>query len=78
MGRIRLIEPFTQWADMLLAKPGFELAALDIVTIGEAMKFGIDDDLFDAAIVATATTRRLSLITKDQGIADSGLVDVHW
>jgi PIN domain nuclease of toxin-antitoxin system len=78
IGRIRLVEPFTAWAAMLLAKPGFDLAALDIAAIGEAMKFNINDDPFDAAIVAAASTRELPLITKDQAIADSGVVDVHW
>lgn len=76
--RIRLMEPFRQWADMLLAKPGFDLVSLDSIIIGEAMKFSINDDIFDAAIVATATTRDLPLITKDQGIAESGIVEVIW
>ena len=78
IGRIRLPEPFTQWADMLLAKPGFDLASLDAIIIDEAMKFSINDDIFDAAIVATATTRTLPLITKDQGIVESGIVEVIW
>jgi PIN domain nuclease of toxin-antitoxin system len=78
MRRIRLVEPFSQWADMLLAKPGFDLASLDSIIISEAMKFSINDDIFDAAIVATATTRELPLITRDQGILESGTVEVMW
>ncbi len=78
IGRIRPVEPFTQWADMLLAKSGFDLVSLDPIIIGEAMKFSINDDIFDAAIVASATTKELPLITKDQGIAESGIVEVIW
>ncbi len=78
IGRVRLSESFTQWSDMLLAKTGFDLAPLDPITIGEAMKFSINDDIFDAAIVASATTRDLPLITKDQGIVESGIVEVIW
>jgi PIN domain nuclease of toxin-antitoxin system len=78
IGRIRLLDAFNQWADMLLSKPGFDLVSLDTIIIGEATKFSINDDIFDAAIVATATTRDLPLITKDQGIFESGLVEVFW
>jgi hypothetical protein len=63
---------------MLLAKSGFDLAPLDPPTIAEAMKFSINDDIFDAAIVASATIRELPVITKDQGIVESGIVDVFW
>jgi hypothetical protein len=61
---------------MFLAKSGFDLAPLCPITIGEAMKLSINDDIFDAAIVASATTRELPLITKDQGIIHSGIVEV--
>ena len=76
--QVRLSESFTQWANMLLAKSGFDLAPLDPITIGEAMKFSINDDIFDAAIVASATTKELPLITKDQAIVESGIVEVIW
>lgn len=61
-----------------MRQPGFDLAALTPTDSGESMKFTINDDVFDAAIVAAATTRNLPLITRDRGITDSGIVDVIW
>jgi len=78
IGRIRLAHPVTQWAETLLLQAGFDLASLELSDIGEAMKFNINDDIFDAAIVAAASTRNLPLITRDEGITDSGIVDVFW
>ncbi len=78
IGRIRLAQPFTPWAETLVSQPGFDLAHLAPADIGEAMKFNLPDDMFDAAIVAAATTRDLPLITRDEGITDSGIVAVLW
>ena len=61
-----------------MLQAGFDLASLELADIGEAMKFNINDDIFDAAIVAAASTRDLPLITRDEGITDSGIVDVFW
>ena len=78
-GRIRLAQPFTPWAETLVSsQPGFDIAHLAPADIGEAMKFNVNDDIFDAAIVAAATTRDLPLITPDEGITDSGIVAVLW
>lgn len=35
-------------------------------------------DPFDAVITATAKVMDLALITRDQDITDSRLVDIHW
>ena len=78
IGRIRLSQPFTQWAETLLLQNGFDLASFRLSDIGEAAKFNINDDIFDAAIVAAASTRDLPLITRDEGVTESGIVDVFW
>lgn len=78
IGRIRLAQAFTPWAETLVSKPGFDLAHLAPADIGEAMTFNIHDDIFDTAIVAAATTRDLPLITQDERITDSGIVAVLW
>jgi PIN domain nuclease of toxin-antitoxin system len=78
IGRVRLANRFAEWVDALLAQPGFELAALSPADIAEAVKFNINDDIFDGAIVAAATTREVPLITRDGGITDSGIVEVVW
>ena len=75
-GRIRLKQPFDQWAGALVAMRGFDLASLEL-DIAEAHSLTFDDP-FDAAIVATARLKDLPLITKDETISDSGMVDVEW
>ncbi len=75
--RIRLKQPFDQWAAALVALRGFDLAPLELEIIGEAHNLTFDDP-FDAMIVATARVKDLSLITKDETITGSGMVDVEW
>ena len=77
-GRIQLSQPFSQWVGMLLAQAGFELAPLDPAVIAETLQFHLNGDPFDAAVVATARLKDLPLITKDEGIVLSGLVEVAW
>lgn len=76
-GRIRLKQPFDQWAAALVALRGFDLLPLELEVIAEAHNLTFDDP-FDAAIVATARVKDLPLITKDETITDSGMVDVEW
>ena len=77
-GKVRLFEPFAQWAAALLAKRGFELAPLDLAVVTESLHLALLDDPFDAAIVATAKLKDLPLITKDKLITDSQIVEVAW
>jgi hypothetical protein len=76
--RIRLQQPFAQWASVLTAMRGFDLAPLDLEVIAEAHQLTFTDDPFDAAIVATARIKDLPLVTKDSIITDSGIVEVAW
>lgn len=78
VGRVRLSQPFSRWAERLLLQPGYELAAFTPADIAESVKCNINDDMFDGAIVAAATTRDLPLITRDGAIIDSGMVRVIW
>lgn len=78
LGVIRLNEPYEDWVDVLLALPCFEIVPLDEKVIAEARKHTFNRDVFDAAIVATARLKDLPLITKDQAITDSGIVDIYW
>ena len=75
--RIGLPQPFVPWASTLVRQRGFDLAPLDLEVINQAVQFRFND-IFDAAIVATATTRDLPLITKDQAICESRVVEVAW
>jgi PIN domain nuclease of toxin-antitoxin system len=77
-GEIRLNEPYEDWAGALLAHPGFECVPLDEEIIAEARHYGFNRDVFDAAIVATARVKEVPLITRDQDITDSKIVDIWW
>jgi PIN domain nuclease of toxin-antitoxin system len=77
-GEIRLNEPYEDWASMLLAHPCFECVPLDEEIIAEARHYEFNRDVFDAAIVATARLKDVPLITRDEAITNSKLVDIWW
>lgn len=77
-GEIKLKEPYEDWADAMLAHPAFECAPLDEKIIAEARNYNFNRDVFDAAIVATAKLTDVPLITRDEDITDSGIVDIWW
>jgi len=76
-GRIRLKQPFDQWTGAFIIMRGFDLAPLELEVITEAHNLFFDDP-FDAAIAATARVKDLPLITKDEAITNSGIVDIEW
>jgi PIN domain nuclease of toxin-antitoxin system len=78
LGRLRVETPFDQWMEMLLAKRGFDLAHLEPSVIAAALGLGAIQDPFDAAVVATALTLDLPLITKDERITRAGVIDIVW
>jgi PIN domain nuclease of toxin-antitoxin system len=79
LGVVRLNEPYEDWVDSLLAHSCFDFVPLDeMVVIMEARKHTFNRDVFDAAIVATARLKDLPLITKDQDITESGVVEIYW
>jgi PIN domain nuclease of toxin-antitoxin system len=77
VGRIALQEEFSDWAEQLIVQRGFDLAPFDIRMVTEAYYYPFADP-FDSVIAATAAVMDLPLITKDQGISDSQLVDIYW
>jgi PIN domain nuclease of toxin-antitoxin system len=42
------------------------------------IEYVFNRDIFDAAVVATAKLKGVPLITKDQAITDSGIVEIWW
>jgi PIN domain nuclease of toxin-antitoxin system len=78
LGRVRVEEPFSLWMELVLAKRGFDLAPLDPPVIAAALGLGAIADPFDAAVVATALTRDLPLVTKDERIIRTRIVDTVW
>jgi PIN domain nuclease of toxin-antitoxin system len=77
-GKARLSTRFDWWAASLASRHGFDEAALDLAVIAEALTIRINGDPFDEGIVATARVRGLPLITRDEAITQSRLVDVVW
>jgi PIN domain nuclease of toxin-antitoxin system len=77
-GRLRLREPFEQWAAALIARKGIDLAALGLDVIAEAHRLTFSGDPFDRTIVATAKLMDLPLITKDEAIIKAELVEIAW
>ena len=77
VGRISLQEDYGDWAEHLVAQPGFDLAPFSVQVTTEAYIYPFSDP-FDGVIAATAKVMDLALITKDRDISDSRLVDIHW
>ncbi len=77
-GQIRLSKSYEEWARELFALPCFDCVPLDAAIIAEARNCNFNNDIFDAAIVATAIVKDLPLITRDSAITASGMVDVYW
>jgi PIN domain nuclease of toxin-antitoxin system len=75
--RIALQEPYGDWAEHLLAQPGFALAAVDVRMLAEAYYYPFPDP-FDSVITATAKVMDWPLMTNDAEINASQLVDVYW
>jgi PIN domain nuclease of toxin-antitoxin system len=76
--KIDLPQPFDNWCSEILARPGFDLAPLDLRMVSESLALGMSGDPFDCVIVATARVLDLPLITADQRITDSRMVEVVW
>jgi len=77
VGRIALQEPYGEWAEHLLAQPGFALASVDVRIVAQAYAYPFPDP-FDSVITATATIMDLPLLTKDAEITASQLADIYW
>ena len=77
VGRIALEEDYEDWAEHLVAQPGFDLTSLSLEVVTEAFGYPFSDP-FDGVITASAKVMDLPLITKDSAITDSGLVEVLW
>jgi PIN domain nuclease of toxin-antitoxin system len=77
IGRVSVQESYGDWAEHLVAHPGFDIAPFTVEVASEAYAYPFADP-FDAVITATAKVLDLALITRDQDITDSKLVDIHW
>ena len=75
--RLRLREPYDEWATRLVTHRGFALAAVDIAMLTTAYMYAFPDP-FDSVIAATAHVLDVPLITNDTAIHAAQVVDVYW
>jgi len=76
-GRLRLHQSFEHWCRALQNHRGFNIVALDWLEVNEARNVSLTDP-FDRLIVGTAVRLDMPLITRDQQIVESGLVQTIW
>jgi PIN domain nuclease of toxin-antitoxin system len=77
LGRVNLPIRFDHWCRGLANKRGFVIEPLDWTDVNEARQLPFADP-YDCLIAGTALRLGIPLITKDQAIVDSGLVETVW
>lgn len=77
-GKIKLYDGFSRWAEKLFKNPNFAIAPLEPAVIARAVGYNFNSDPFDGIIVAAAAELSVPLITKDQAITESNLVEILW
>jgi len=76
-GAIGLPQRFDHWCRALESKRGFQIQPLLWEDVDAARSLPFDDP-FDCLIAGTAVRLALPLITKDEAIRESGLVETIW
>ena len=79
-GRLELDRPVLAWIRQALALPGVEAAPLtpEIAVRAAGLGAGFRGDPADRMIVATALEQRAPLVTKDENLRSSKLVETVW
>ena len=77
LGRLNLHQSFEHWCRGLQNHRGFDIVPLDWLDVNEARSISLIDP-YDRLIVGTAIRLDMPLITRDQQIVDSGLVETIW
>jgi PIN domain nuclease of toxin-antitoxin system len=68
---------FDYWCRSIENSPGFDIAPLDWLDVDAARKLPFQDP-YDCLIAGTAIRLEVPLITRDETIAESGLVETFW
>jgi PIN domain nuclease of toxin-antitoxin system len=76
--RIKLNNGFLDWANQILKTKSFGIVPLEPEVIALGTGFNFNQDPFDEMIAAFASYMNLPLITRDNAITDSGLVEIYW
>lgn len=75
-GRIGLT--FAETLEKIEALDNFQIVPLGIAILRTASQLGMEMEMHDQLIVATAVQYQAVLITKDDRIAESGIVPTIW
>jgi PIN domain nuclease of toxin-antitoxin system len=76
--RIKLNNGFINWTTQILSSKSFGIAPLEPEIIAVGTGYNFNNDPFDEMIAAFASFMDLPLITKDNAIKESGLVEIYW
>jgi PIN domain nuclease of toxin-antitoxin system len=76
--RIKLNNGFFDWSKQILSTKSFGIAPLEPKIIALGIGYNFNNDPFDEMITAFAAFMDLPLITKDNAIIESGLVEIYW
>ena len=75
--RVELPQQFDRWCRAIESSRGFAIAALEWLDVDEARKLPFSDP-YDCLISGTAIRLSMPLITRDDEIVRSGLVETVW
>ncbi len=76
-GDVEIPERFDHWCRRVEGSSGFAIQALEWMDVDGARGLPFPDP-YDCLIAGTALRLAMPLITKDETICDSGLLDVVW
>lgn len=77
-GRVRSQMSFDEWCTLVAGLPGFPVEPLTWDDVREARGLAALVDPFDRLIAATAVRLDVPLVTADERIQSSGLVETVW
>ncbi|MBI4220963.1 MAG: type II toxin-antitoxin system VapC family toxin [Chloroflexi bacterium] len=76
-GHVALPQRFDHWCRSLDSSPGFSIVPLEWSDVEEARKLPFKDP-YDCLIAGTAVRLGLPLITRDEAVVKSSLVETCW
>ncbi len=76
--RIKLNNGFIDWTTQVLKTKSFGIAPFEPEIIALGTGYNFNNDPFDEMIAAFASYMDLPLITRDNAITESGLVEIYW
>lgn len=78
--RFRLTRDFREWIDQALTAPRMELMPMSrsVIAMAHQLRAALPGDPFDRVIAATALVEDCPLVTRDERIVESRVVETVW